>query len=183
MLRKTRGFSLIELLIVLAILLIVAAIAVPRLLRSKYLANEASAVNSLKQIASANTNYYSRFSRGYPGSLGQLGPVSADCDTVGPDCAALLDSVLSGVAPANAAPVKSGYRFTYYSPNADPDPSSPNSTYAVVATPVLPGNSGESTFCVDNRGLVLRDKSGTQTTATPSGCAADWPIGSDIGPI
>ncbi|HLA41327.1 MAG TPA: hypothetical protein VJ417_15100, partial [Candidatus Glassbacteria bacterium] len=80
-------------------------------------------------------------------------------------------------------PVKSGYRFTYYAPNADPDPSSPNSTYAVVATPVLPGNSGESTFCVDNRGLVLRDKSGTQTTATTTGCASTLPVGGDIGPI
>ena len=183
MIGKARGFSLIELLIVVAIILIISAIAVPRFMRTKYLANEVSTANSLKQIASANTNYYSRFNQGYAGLFGQLGPASAVCATVGADCADLIDTVLSGVAPVMVTPVKSGYRFTYYAPNADPDPALPNSTYAVVATPMLPGNSGMSTFCVDNRGLVLRDKSGAQTIATDSGCAADWPIGGDIGPI
>lgn len=183
MLRKTRGYSLIELLVVVTIMLIVASLAIPRLLRTQQLANEASVANSLRQIAVANTNYHSRFNQGFAGSLKQLGPTSVDCDTVGSDCADLLDTVLSGVVPALDTPVKSGYRFTYYAPNPDPNPSSPNATYAVVATPTLPGNSGVSTFCVDNRGVVLRDNSGAQTTAAATGCASTWPLGGNIGPL
>ncbi|MBI3894502.1 MAG: prepilin-type N-terminal cleavage/methylation domain-containing protein [Acidobacteria bacterium] len=181
--KEARGYSLIELLFVAAILLVITAIAVPRFLRTKYSANEASAANSLKQIASANINYYTRFNQGYAGTLAQLGPPSAGCADASADCADLLDGVVSGVALGLAVPIKSGYSFTYYAPDANPSPTTPNNTYAVVATPVMPGNSGDSTFCVDNRGQVLRDKSGTVATADPSGCAASWPVGGDIGPI
>lgn len=180
---KVRGYSLVELLIVVGIILIVAALAVPRFLRTKNSANEASAANSLRQIATANTNYSSRFNQGYAGSLGQLGPIGPSCSSMGSNCADLLDSVLSGVLPAMATPVKSGYTFTYFATNANPSPPSPNNSYAVVAAPAIPNNTGVSTFCVDNRGVVLRDKSGSVTTAAPSGCAASWPVGGSIGPI
>ncbi|OFV96104.1 MAG: hypothetical protein A3F68_04600 [Acidobacteria bacterium RIFCSPLOWO2_12_FULL_54_10] len=180
---KVRGFSLIELLIVVAIMLIIAAIAVPRFLRVKNSANETSAANSLRQMASASTNYYSRFNQGYAGSLGQLGPPGPSCASLGSDCADLIDSVLSGVLPAMATPVKSGYTFTYFAPNATPSPPSPNNSYAIVAAPVIPNSTGVSTFCVDNRGVILRDRSGMVTTAAPSGCAASWPVGGSIGPL
>ena len=180
---KVRGFSLIELLVVVGIILIIAALAVPRFLRVKNSANETSAANSLRQMASANTNYYSRFNQGYAGSLAQLGPPGPSCASMGSDCADLIDSVLSGVLPAMATPVKSGYTFTYYATNANPSPPSPNNSYAVVATPTIPNNTGVSTFCVDNRGVILRDRSGMVTTAAPSGCAASWPVGGSIGPI
>ena len=177
------GYSLLELLFVVTIILIIAAIAVPRFLKTKYSANEVSAANSLRQINTANANYSAHFNIGYAGSLAQLGPATAGCTGGESACADLLDSVLSGTALSLAQPVKSGYRFTYYAPSGTPTTAAPNGTYAVVATPTIPGNTGVSTFCIDNRGAVYRDTSGTQTTAAPGGCAASWPVGPSIGPI
>jgi len=179
--KKTSGFSLIELLVVIGIILTIAAIAVPRFLRTKLSANEVSAANSLRVMASANANYHSRFNRGYAGTLAQLGPSNGSCPSVGSDCADLLDTLLSGISPAAATPIKSGYRFTYYAPSAMPSPASPNNTYAVVSTPVIPNNTGVRTFCVDQHSVVLRDTSGALTTATAAGC--NWAIGGTVAPI
>ena len=70
---KERGFSLIELLIVVAIILIIAAIAIPTLLRSKIAANESSAVASLRTITTAETTYSSSWGVGYAAVLDNLG--------------------------------------------------------------------------------------------------------------
>jgi type IV pilus assembly protein PilA len=104
-----RGFSLIELLIVVAIILIVAAIAIPDLLKSKNAANQASAVGSLKIIISAETSYNSTYTLGYSSTLAQLDgnanpPTSAS--------AGLLDNILG-------SGTKSGYNF-YYVPCVNP---------------------------------------------------------------
>ena len=73
--RKAKGFSLIELLIVVAIILIIAAIAIPNMLRARIAANEASAVASLRTISTAETTYASTYpSVGYTCSLTELGP-------------------------------------------------------------------------------------------------------------
>src|SRR5712692_4165546 len=72
--RKQKGFSLIELLIVVAIILVIAAIAIPSLLRSKLNANEASAVHSLRALNTACTNYASTYGGGYPAAISNLGP-------------------------------------------------------------------------------------------------------------
>ena len=179
--RRGQGFSLIELLIAMSIILIIVAIAIPRLLRTKTLATEAVIASVMKEIRSTNALYSSLYNQGYAGSLAQLGPPSGACASVSSACANLLDSVLSGVLPATPTPIKSGYRFTYYAPDAQPSPAAPNFSFAAVATPV-PGSDGVSTFCVDSR-QILRDTAGAQTNATGDGCAATWPIGGTIGPL
>ena len=178
-----RGFSLIELLIVVAIILIIAAIAIPNLLRSRMAANEASAVAALKVIGVSNATYSAFYGQGYAGTLAQLGPTSGGCAIVGSACADLIDSVLSGVEPPTATPVKSGYRFTYTTQTAAPDPTSPNFSYTVVATPANPGSSGQSTFCFDNLVAVYKDTSGAETTGTDVNCLDTWVIGGSISPL
>src|SRR5713226_3832657 len=105
---KQKGFSLIELLIVVAIILIIAAIAIPNLLRSKMAANEASAVSSLRTLNTSAVAYSTSYGI-YPSTLASLGPIAAGA-TPSSTLADLIDSVLAG---ASAAPGKSGYFFTF----------------------------------------------------------------------
>jgi type IV pilus assembly protein PilA len=98
--KKQKGFSLIELLIVVAIILIIAAIAIPNLMRSKMAANEASAVASVRTLNTASATYSSTYGIGFPAGLANLGPAAAATAAA----ADLIDNVLSTGA-------KSGYTF------------------------------------------------------------------------
>ena len=168
--KKQKGFSLIELLIVVAIILIIAAIAVPNLLRSRMAANEASAAAALRTVGTANITYSSTYNIGFAGVLAHLGlPVGAAAATSSAD---LLDTVLSGINPATVTPVKSGYLFTYAAPNAAPAAATPNGTFGIEATPTAPGSSGTSTFCMDMGNVVLRDPVGSAPAVVATGCAA-----------
>src|ERR1700732_1985221 len=117
-----KGFSLIELLIVVAIILIIAAIAIPNLLRSKMAANEGSAVGSMRMLNTAAVTYSTTYG-GYPPGLTNLSPAATATST----SADLIDSVLAGGA-------KSGYSFTWSSGAVDGNGNKLN--YSITAQPV-----------------------------------------------
>jgi prepilin-type N-terminal cleavage/methylation domain-containing protein len=148
---KQKGFSLIELLIVVAIILIIAAIAIPNLLRSKMTANEASAVGSLRTLNTACIEYSTTYG-GYPHELTNLGPATAATST----SSDLIDSVL-------ASGTKSGYSFAY-TPGAT-DASGNVLSYAVTANPITRGTTGQRGFFTDQTGVIRAD---TTTAATSS---------------
>ena len=172
--KKQKGFSLIELLIVVAIILIIAAIAVPNLLKSKMAANEASTAASLRTIGTANVTYSSTYNVGYAGTLGALGPPTAGTASSSVN-ADLIDSVLAGgIGGASLTSTKSGYTFTYAAlpTGAAPTTAAPNGTYTVIASPVSSGSSGVSTFCGDQTNVIKKDTAGATITAAATGCPA-----------
>ncbi len=137
---KQKGFSLIELLIVVAIILIIAAIAIPNLLRSRMAANEASAVGSLRTLNTACVSYSSTYGIGFPAALGNLAPAAAATAAA----ADLIDQVLAGGA-------KSGYTFTY-TPGAAVVGVIP--TYTIRADPNTQDVTGVRHFFTDQSGVI-----------------------------
>jgi len=135
-----KGFSLIELLIVVAIILIIAAIAIPNLLRSRMAANEASAVGSLRTINTSCVAYSTTYGIGFPSTLASLGTSGAVSST----SAQLIDNVLAGGA-------KSGYSFTYV---AGALAGGVIPTYTVNASPITAGQTGQRYFYTDQSGVI-----------------------------
>jgi prepilin-type N-terminal cleavage/methylation domain-containing protein len=152
MIRKQKGFSLIELLIVVAIILVMAAIAVPNYLRSRLVANESSASQSIRTINTSLVAYSSTYQNvGFPASLASLGG-AAPC-VAAPTNACLLDQVL-------AAGTKAGYTFVYTG-----DGVTPSVTYGIVATPITLGMSGQRQFCSDQTSVIRFEPSGAGCTS------------------
>ena len=144
--RKQKGFSLIELLIVVAIILIIAAIAIPNLIKARISANESSAVGSLRAINTAEVQYAAQCpTLGFAAAFTNLGGTVGDCTAAG-----ILDNLL-GVA----APVKSGYKFTYA-----PGAGAPLALYTVNANPVNIGTTGQRGFFTDQTGVIRYNATG-----------------------
>lgn len=159
---KQKGFSLIELLIVVAIILIIAAIAIPNLLRARMAANESSAVASIRTINTAEITYSSAFPTiGYAASLSNLGG-TAPCTFVS-TAACLIDSVL-----ANGN--KSGYNFTAVGARGPPA-----TMYYATGVPVTLNQTGIRSFC-SIEDAVLRVQPTGSGIPSEAACGALQPL-------
>jgi prepilin-type N-terminal cleavage/methylation domain-containing protein len=150
--REQSGFSLIELLIVVAIILIIAAIAIPNLLRARIAANEASAVGSIRTINTAEISYNSSYPTvGYSVNLANLAGTS--CTPPNSTSACLIDTQL-------ASGTKSGYSFSAVGSGGPP-----SGIYEVVAAPLTPNQTGVRYFC-SFADAVVRYSTASLTTST-----------------
>jgi len=158
---KQRGFSLIELLIVVAVILVIVAIAIPNLMKSRIAANESSAVGSLRAINNAEVTYNTAYST-YTCSLTALGPISGGASAT---------SSAAGILDANlASGSKSGYLFT--TGTCTVTANGGTTTYQWLANPISPGASGSRYFCTDDTFNVRVDPNSADN------CLA---IGSPVG--
>jgi len=151
--KDQRGFSLIELLIVVAIILIISAIAIPSYLRSRMQANEASAVGSLRMINTSAVTYSSTYVNvGFPANLADMGGANP-CSATATTACVLEDTIAQGT--------KSGYSFVWTG-----DGATPSVSYALTATPLSVGSSGQRQFCTDLTGVIRYDPSGAGCNAS-----------------
>jgi len=176
--RKQKGFSLIELLIVVAIILIIAAIAIPNLLRARMAANESSAAASIRTITTAEVTYQTAyptvgFATGL-GNLGNNGTVTGAC-TASSTTSCLIDNVLS----ANGNPAGSG-KSGYYvgAKGTDATASGVYAGYVSAASPVTENQTGTRTFCAIADGVVRVDPTGATlyTIGADSSCDGLAPL-------
>jgi len=162
--RSKKGFSLIELLIVVAIILIIAAIAIPNLLRARTSANEASAAASVHAIVTAEVGYANAYpSVGYAGAIANLGgpvPCTASAAT-----GCFLDNYL---ASATASPGKSGYIFSAVGISS----GGLNSRYVAGAIPVNYGQTGIHLFCANDDSILRSTSVSGSMPITIAACEA-----------
>lgn len=143
--RKDGGFSLIELLIVVAIILVIAAIAIPNILRARMSANESAAVGNLKNLRDSQATYLATYGDviGFANTLAKLGP-GVPCN----ETAACLTDELVGCAAEPC--IKSGYGYFLVSSSG----AAPFRDFTVTGTPVGWGATGRKNFCVSEDGIL-----------------------------
>jgi|SRR5580704_11065088 type IV pilus assembly protein PilA len=156
--RKQAGFSLIELLIVVAIILIIAAIAIPSLIQSKMTANEASAVQTLRDVNTAESIYMIQFGNGYSPDLKSLGGTSG---------VATASSALLIPDPVAVTGTKDGFTFIYAVTGNNGVGGTP-SNYSVNGNPTTPSTTGRRWFYTDEALVIHQNPTNPATSADPS---------------
>ena len=167
--RKQGGFSLIELLIVVAIILIIAAIAIPNLMRARMSANDSSAAASERSIVTAEIGYSASYPTiGFAASLANLGGASPCTPGTGTGC--LIDNLL---ATASSGSGKSGY---FFSATPSVGSGTTNNMFYTTAHPIS-AQTGTKSYCAFEDGVIRQAASGTTTqVATEAACQALSPI-------
>ncbi len=157
--RKQTGFSLIELLIVVAIILILAAIAIPNLIQSKMTANEASAVQTLRDINTAESVYSVQFGLGFSQDLPSLGGTSGTATST--------NALLIPDPVAQAPNTKDGFKFSYVV-TGNNGPGGAPSNYTVNADPITAGSTGRRWFFTDESFVIHFNTTGSATANDPA---------------
>ncbi|HEY2498968.1 MAG TPA: prepilin-type N-terminal cleavage/methylation domain-containing protein [Candidatus Angelobacter sp.] len=163
--RKQKGFSLIELLIVVAIILIIAAIAIPNLLRSKMSANDSAAASTLRTINTSQVTYATNYPTvGYAPTFTALGPSAAACNQA---AACLIDNVLA--ATANGPSPKSGYAYWLAGAAVN---AGVTGDYVVAGNAITINSTGTNNYC-STADAVVRSQKNAIPAVIPAQLAAN----------